>query len=102
MLQDPNKATVGGRRQQLSVVQINLHHCKAAATELLLTLSTSKIDIALVQEPYLYNNKVAGLSNNNYTVLAASNGDKQRRHHHHKDGQRAWKTLYNGLCLHAL
>ncbi|XP_073811771.1 uncharacterized protein [Musca autumnalis] len=59
-------------------MQINLHHCKAAAAELLLSLKKSEVDTALVQEPYLYKNKVAGLSDGNYTTFATSSGDKVR------------------------
>ncbi|XP_073824552.1 uncharacterized protein [Musca autumnalis] len=59
-------------------MQINLHHCKAAAAELLLTLTKHQVDIALIQEPYLYKNRVAGLNDKNYTTFAASNGDKVR------------------------
>ncbi|XP_073811732.1 uncharacterized protein [Musca autumnalis] len=66
------------KRQRLRILQINLHHCKAAAAELLLSLTTSEVDIVLVQEPYIYKNKVSGLSNANFDIFAATEGDKVR------------------------
>ncbi|XP_073836127.1 uncharacterized protein [Musca autumnalis] len=75
----PRTKVVEERRQQpLRIMQINLHHCKAAAAELLLALKKSEVDIVLIQEPYLYKNKVAGLNDSNYTTFATSNGDKVR------------------------
>ncbi|XP_058982865.1 uncharacterized protein LOC131804277 [Musca domestica] len=59
-------------------MQINLHHCKAAAAELLLSLTRSEVDIALIQEPYTYNNRVTGLGSGQYVTYAVSNGDKVR------------------------
>lgn len=54
-------AAVAEREQQLlSFMQNNLHHCKSVATELIL-----QVDIAHVQQPYIYKNKV-------------TNGDKVR------------------------
>lgn len=51
---------VGQRKQQLlSIMPINLHHCKAAVDDLLLSLAKAELDVALVQEPC--NNKVIGL-----------------------------------------
>ncbi|XP_073845781.1 uncharacterized protein [Musca autumnalis] len=67
-----------GKRQRLRILQINLHHCKAAAAELLLSLTNSEVDIVLVQEPYIYKNKVSGLNNANFDIFAASEGDKVR------------------------
>lgn len=53
---------VGQRKQQLlSIMKINLHHCKAAADDLLTSFAKAEFDVALVQEPYNYNNKVVGL-----------------------------------------
>ncbi|XP_073834718.1 uncharacterized protein [Musca autumnalis] len=62
----------------LRVLQINLHHCKAAAAELLLSLTDSAVDIALVQEPYLYKNRVSGLNNEHFSLFYTNNGDKVR------------------------
>ncbi|XP_058977883.1 uncharacterized protein LOC131806741 [Musca domestica] len=64
--------------QLLSIVQINLHHCKAAGAELLLSLSKLEVDIALVQEPYIFKNKVTGLGSERYITYATSNGEKVR------------------------
>ncbi|XP_019892854.2 uncharacterized protein LOC109612854 [Musca domestica] len=75
-----NAVALGGRKQRLlSIMQINLHHCKAAAAELLLSLSKAEVDIALVQESYIYNNRVTGLGSGQYVSYAISNGDKWRR-----------------------
>ncbi|XP_073847036.1 uncharacterized protein [Musca autumnalis] len=74
----PRNSVRVGKRQRLRILQINLHHCKAAAAELLLSLTTSEVEIVLVQEPYIYKNKVSGLSNANFDIFAASEGDKVR------------------------
>ncbi|XP_073821388.1 uncharacterized protein [Musca autumnalis] len=66
------------QQQELRVVQINLHHCRAAAAELLLSLTKTEVDIALVQEPYLHKNRVSGLNDGRYSIFSASNGEKVR------------------------
>ncbi|XP_037810843.1 uncharacterized protein LOC119603051 [Lucilia sericata] len=44
--------------KKLLVVQINLHHCEAALTELVTFLINSKTDVALIQDQWINNNKL--------------------------------------------
>jgi len=46
----------------LKVLQINLHHSKAASAAFCRTASAQNIDIALIQEPWLVKGRVAGLN----------------------------------------
>ena len=46
----------------MTIVQINLQHCKAASAELSRKFAQDNLEIALIQEPYIYNNKVVGLN----------------------------------------
>jgi len=45
----------------LGLLQINLHHSKAASAALLLRLTESVADLVPVQEPWVVGGKVAGL-----------------------------------------
>ncbi|KAF8766434.1 hypothetical protein HNY73_019499 [Argiope bruennichi] len=47
--------------KNLNILQINLGRTKAATTHLHPTVVKLKTDILLVQEPYVYNNKIQGL-----------------------------------------
>ncbi|XP_073814340.1 uncharacterized protein [Musca autumnalis] len=99
----PSPRTVKERKQQpLRIMQINLHHCKAAAAELLLSLTKSEVDIALVQEPYLFKNSVAGLSDGNYTTFATSNGDKRRRCYGSQTGRPLTQSHHLRLHIYAV
>ncbi|XP_065368833.1 uncharacterized protein LOC135961263 [Calliphora vicina] len=49
------------------MMQINLHHCEAASTELTNFLTKSQTDVALIQEPWINQNKVCGLGIAGYT-----------------------------------
>jgi hypothetical protein len=44
-------------------IQINLHHSKAAMALLCRKLATGEIDIALIQEPWVYGDQIRGLHN---------------------------------------
>ena len=46
---------------QMRCIQINLQHSKAATNNLLKTTVTDETDIIFIQEPYLYQNKPAGI-----------------------------------------
>ncbi|XP_033253734.1 uncharacterized protein LOC117193114 [Drosophila miranda] len=47
----------------LRILQINLHHCKAASAALILRLDASGADVVLIQEPWVVGGKVCGLLN---------------------------------------
>ncbi|XP_023216839.1 uncharacterized protein LOC111619362 [Centruroides sculpturatus] len=48
----------------LNILQINLQRSKAASTEALQMVHDLKVDILVIQEPYVYNKKIAMLGNN--------------------------------------
>jgi hypothetical protein len=49
--------------QAIKFVQINLHHGKAATTTLCQQLAEGKVDVALIQEPWIYRDQIRGLTN---------------------------------------
>lgn len=53
---------------KLLVVQINLHHCKAATDDLMLFMTQKDIDIGLIQEPYLLKGKILGLRSRDFNI----------------------------------
>lgn len=64
---------------RLRVAQINLHHCEAASANLLLSLSSRKLDIALIQEPWIgRDGTVKGLGCVGYDTLAVYSCGKVR------------------------
>ena len=50
------------------VVQINLHHSKQATYDLLLFMEEEKIEVALIQEPWIVGNKVSGLQSQYFSL----------------------------------
>lgn len=66
------------QQNNLKMVQINLHHSKAASDSLLTLLTDNDLDIALVQEPWQHKNKILGLKHNNYNILAGNYEGKIR------------------------
>lgn len=56
----------------LRLLQINLHHSKAASAALLIRLARGEDDIVLIQEPWVAKNKVCGLKTKTHTLLYAS------------------------------
>jgi hypothetical protein len=55
-------------------IQINLHHSKAATALLCRKLATGEIDIALIQEPWVYGDRIRGLCNIKGTLFFAGPG----------------------------
>jgi len=53
----------------LRLLQINLHHSKAASAALLLRLTEGGADIVLVQEPWVVGGKVVGLGIKEYKLM---------------------------------
>jgi len=53
----------------LRLLQINLHHSKAASAELLLRLTEGEADLVLVQEPWVEGGKVAGLGTKEHKLM---------------------------------
>ncbi|XP_044314314.1 uncharacterized protein LOC123037479 [Drosophila rhopaloa] len=53
----------------LRLLQINLHHSKAASAALLLRLAKGEADVVLVQEPWVAGGRVAGLGTKDYKLM---------------------------------
>ena len=60
------------------VLQINLHHSKAASAALLLRLHDGGEDIILVQEPWVLNHRVLGLNITGYQLITPHGNGKKR------------------------
>jgi ribonuclease HI len=53
--------------------QINLQHCKAASAELSRRFAQNQFDVALIQEPYIFKDKVKGLDSGGDIVYLPGN-----------------------------
>jgi len=53
----------------IRLLQINLHHSKAASAALLLRLTEGRADLVLVQEAWVVGGKVAGLETKEYMLV---------------------------------
>ena len=53
----------------LDCIQINLKHCKLASANLMAFMIEKKLKLALIQEPWVRNGKVKGLSHKDYLLL---------------------------------
>ncbi|KAM8714826.1 hypothetical protein ACLKA7_001229 [Drosophila subpalustris] len=62
----------GTLQMSLRLLQINLHHCKAASAALLLRLAGDGADIVLIQEPWVVGGKVSGLGSADYKLFVAN------------------------------
>ena len=62
----------------LRMVQINLNHCEAATKELMLFMTEEKIDVALVQEPWIAGDKIRGLGTKEYMLIHSQSVGKKR------------------------
>lgn len=63
---------------KLRVVQINLHHSRAATDDLLLFMAEENIDVALIQEPWLSGAAIQGLRSKHYELLYTNKEGKLR------------------------
>ena len=64
------------RKEPIKCLQINLQHSRAATDNLMQIIATENIDIILVQEPYLYQEEIKGISRKYRTY---SYGEGKRR-----------------------
>jgi hypothetical protein len=62
----------------IQFLQINLHHNKAATATLCQQLAERKVDIALIQEPWLYKGQIRGLTNTGGTVYSVAPGNNAK------------------------
>jgi hypothetical protein len=56
----------------ITFLQINLHHSKAATAALCQQLAEGKVDVAFIQEPWLYKGQIRRLTNTGGTVYSAA------------------------------
>ncbi|KAI5739584.1 hypothetical protein M8J77_020980 [Diaphorina citri] len=61
-----------------NVVQINLHHSKAASATLAKVILEKQIKVALIQEPYVVKGRIAGLGSTQGTVIYDSSTENPR------------------------
>lgn len=83
-------------KREIRVLQINLQHAKASSATLCKRFQDEGIDVALLQEPYIYGNKVAGLSPMNGKVLYSGGSIRPRACIIHSN--RVKCTLVPALC----
>ena len=57
----------------IKCLQVNLHHSRAATANLIRTIAEEGTDIVFIQEPYIIQNKVAGISKK-YKIYTAPEG----------------------------
>jgi hypothetical protein len=62
----------------IKFVQINLHHSKAASANLCQLIAEGKVDIALIQEPWVYKGQVRGLTNSGGKIYTFAPGMNSR------------------------
>ena len=56
----------------MKVLQINLHHSKAASAALLLKLASGEEDVVVVLEPWINGDRMSGLETPTYSLFYAS------------------------------
>ena len=86
-------------------MQINLQHSRTATDNIMNLSEQDKTDILFIQEPYLYNHKIAGISTKNriYTShedkssAAIVINNRYRRSSHHRIIQLRLCTPRNGI-----
>jgi hypothetical protein len=81
----------------LRVIQINLHYNRAASAAPCRILASGKIDVALIQEPWLVNRQVAGLGEAKSKFMYDLQSRNARSCIFVKNGQHAL-TLLNFCC----
>lgn len=59
--------------KQIKFIQINLHHAKGATAVLHKRFNESKLDVALIQEPWTVNNKVLGIPTSTHKLIYDEN-----------------------------
>lgn len=68
-----------GSNDDISVMQINLHRCKAATDKLHRIMGKEDLDVKLVYEPWFLDKRVRGLNSSNLTLLTPRRKGKIRR-----------------------
>ena len=55
--------------RKINCIQINLHKSKLASENLCKTISDNNSDIIVIQEPWVYQNRVCGLNQKHFKLL---------------------------------
>jgi hypothetical protein len=63
-------------KHQIQCNQVNLQHSKAGTGNLMQAITTEKIGIALIQEPYLFQGRPVGITNR-YRTFTAGEGNSR-------------------------
>jgi len=71
----------------IKCLQINLHHAKAATDVALRRLISQKLDVLLIQEPWVTKSRINGLSNNSGKLI----------YHHGENAPRAALFINNNI-----
>ena len=74
-----NTNTLHKHTKKIKIVQLNLHHCREAMAELCRYVVEEEIDIALLQEPYAVNGRVAGLGSLGGDLIYCNDGESNPR-----------------------
>lgn len=67
-----------GPTNAITVVQSNLHHCKAASAVLCKHIAMGRANLALIQEPWVCNNKVRGLNLRGFNAIVGCSVGRPR------------------------
>ena len=67
-----------GQPNRLQVVQINLHHSRVPSVDLLRFMDKERVDVALIQEPWIVGDRVRGLNARGYHLLVPQTVGKSR------------------------
>ena len=73
---DNSSNTIAIKHRPIKCMQINLQHSRAAVNNLMQTIESCNLDLLFLQEPYIVNNKVAGISQK-YQIFTS--GDNRPR-----------------------
>ena len=60
-------------KKSVNCIQLNLQHSRVATDNLMAIIEEDKVDILLIQEPYIINNKIAGVSRK-YRIFVSGEG----------------------------
>jgi Holliday junction resolvasome RuvABC ATP-dependent DNA helicase subunit len=63
---------------QIRCNQVNLQHSKAGTENLMQVITTEKIEIALIQEPYLFQGRPLGITSRYRTFTAGEENSRQQ------------------------
>jgi hypothetical protein len=63
------------RRRDFEFLQFNMHHSKGASFNLRRSLDRGQIDVAILQEPWVYKSRVRGLNSNQESIIVGTRAE---------------------------